>query len=165
MNKPITNCYWVDRYSFLAGEYPGAHTRSEAAERIAAFERSDVELFIDLTEEGELEPYVGFLTHARHQRYPIRDVSVPESREQVYRIIEAIDTTIANGGRVYLHCWGGIGRTGTIVGCWLAHHGLSGEAALIRLTELWKTCPKSEYRDSPETPAQRNYILSWGRER
>ena len=24
--------------------------------------------------------------------------------------------------RVYVHCWGGVGRTGTVVGCWLVRH-------------------------------------------
>ena len=31
---------------------------------------------------------------------------------------------------VYVHCWGGIGRTGTVVGCWLVRHGMTGDEAL-----------------------------------
>lgn len=37
---------------------------------------------------------------------------------------------------VYLHCWGGIGRTGTIVGCWLARNGFPGKAALCLAESL-----------------------------
>lgn len=33
---------------------------------------------------------------------------------------------LAAGQTVYVHCYGGIGRTGTVVGCWLVRHGLSG---------------------------------------
>ena len=31
---------------------------------------------------------------------------------------------------MYLHCWGGVGRTGTVVGCWLVRHGRTGDEAL-----------------------------------
>jgi hypothetical protein len=62
---------------------------------------------------------------------------------------------------VYLHCWGGVGRTGLIVGCWLARHGYKGQAALDRLRGLWQNCPKSTHRKSPETGEQEQYIISW----
>jgi len=56
-------------------------------------------------------------------------------------------------------CWGGVGRTGVIVGCWSARHG--GQPALARLRELWKQCPKSQNRGSPETAAQEKYVAGW----
>jgi len=49
----------------------------------------------------------------------------------------------------------------TIVGCWLAKHGYQGPRALDRLDELWKQCPKSITRQSPETHRQEQYILDW----
>ena len=42
------------------------------------------------------------------------------------RILDDVDEAIAGGGLTYVHCWGGIGRTGTVVGCWLVRHGLEG---------------------------------------
>ena len=33
-------------------------------------------------------------------------------------ILDSLDTAIADEHTIYLHCWGGIGRTGTVVGCW-----------------------------------------------
>lgn len=62
---------------------------------------------------------------------------------------------------MYIHCWGGVGRTGTMVGCWLARHGFAGDAALAKLDELWGRCPKSRFRKSPETQQQRDYIVAW----
>ena len=62
---------------------------------------------------------------------------------------------------VYVHCWGGVGRTGTIIGCWLARHYEPGHAALGRLTELWQDNPKSRTRRSPETTDQVWYVLEW----
>ena len=63
--------------------------------------------------------------------------------------------------KVYIHCWGGIGRTGTIVGCWLSRHGYKGDNALSKLKELWQTCGKFYTSDSPETKEQENYIINW----
>lgn len=76
-------------------------------------------------------------------------------------ILDAIDAQISNGRPVYLHCWGGVGRTGTIVGCWLARHGYAGNAALERLRELWSACPKSADRVSPEKLCQQRYVRDW----
>ena len=118
--------------------------------------------FIDLTKEDEgLLPYSHLLGSVSHQRFPIRDVSTPTSADLTTEILDAIDHDILHGEIVYLHCWGGVGRTGVIVGCWLSRHGFTGEAALGRLQELWQECPKSTHRKSPETSEQEKYIVSW----
>lgn len=162
---PIANSYWVVPGKFLAGEYPRRRNGADGAEVFAkrrALLEAGVTLFIDLTEEGELRPYAGRLGTAQHRRFAIPDGGVPESPEDTAEILDAIDRHLADGGVVYLHCWGGIGRTGTIVGCWLARNGgLSGAAALTRLAELWRQNAKSARRDTPEYPWQRDYIRQW----
>ena len=45
-------------------------------------------------------------------------------------ILDAIDAALDGGKTVYVHCWGGVGRTGTVVGCWLVRHGKTGDEAL-----------------------------------
>ena len=160
--RPIKHCYWVSPGKFLAGEYPGALDPAVAKERIQALKDCGVEAFIDLTEERDgLEPYADLVEPASYQRFGIRDVSTPESPEVTLAILDAIDEHIAAGRLVYVHCWGGVGRTGVIVGCWLSRHGMEDEAAVERLDELWKQCPKSASRKSPETSEQRRYIKSW----
>ena len=52
------------------------------------------------------------------------------------RILDEVDGALADGGSVYVHCWGGIGRTGTVVGCWLVRHGLDDGDAVARIAEL-----------------------------
>jgi protein-tyrosine phosphatase len=75
-------------------------------------------------------------------------------------ILDHIDRAITYEKMVYVHCWGGIGRTGTVVGCYLVRHGLSGPEALERLQILRRETAKW-WRSSPETDEQRAMILSW----
>ena len=162
-NKPIENCYWVVPGKFLAGEYPRNLDDPSSLEKLAAFREAGVAAFIDLTEEGGMLPYSQWLDSETqtHQRFPIRDVTTPSSPELTTDILDTIDREITEGKLVYVHCMGGIGRTGTIVGCWLSRQGHRGEAALERLRELWDDCPKSAWTRSPETEAQRGYVRDW----
>jgi protein-tyrosine phosphatase len=83
---------------------------------------------------------------ARHLRFPIADFGTP-SADQAAEILAALDAELAAGRTVYLHCRGGVGRTGTIVGCYLVRGGRSGEEALAIV--------------SPETEAQRDFVRTW----
>ena len=100
------------------------------------------------------------LTDISH-RFPITDAAAPDSLELTTAVLDAIDEHVDEGRTVYVHCLGGMGRTGTIIGCWLARHGHPGQAALDRLPELWQECPKSKYTRSPETWEQAQYVLNW----
>jgi hypothetical protein len=77
-------------------------------------------------------------------------------------ILDTIDASLQAGQKIYLHCWGGIGRTGTTVGCYLVRQGMSGVAALTQLAVWWKSVPKSRYHlHSPETVEQMNFVRNW----
>jgi protein-tyrosine phosphatase len=54
----------------------------------------------------------------------LKDFSVPTERQMV-RILNQIDVCIKYDKPVYVHCWGGKGRTGTVVGCYLARHAFA----------------------------------------
>ena len=56
-------------------------------------------------------------------------MSVLRSAEAVATILGAIDVALAQGRTADVHCWGWIGRTGAVVGCWLVRHGLTGDGA------------------------------------
>lgn len=161
MNRPIKYCYWVSPGKLLAGEYPRDRDPASSKQKLRSLMDSGVTTFIDLTQVGELDPYLAMIGSASHQRFPIRDGSIPSAQARTIATLDAIDSHLADGRCVYVHCWGGIGRTGLIVGCWLARHGLKGPAALSRLQELWQHNPKSAWARSPETPAQERYILDW----
>lgn len=161
MTTPIPHSYWVTPQLFLAAEYPRTEDETSSIEKIQLLESAGIRTFIDLTEEGELAPYAQLLTQATHQRFSIPDVSVPTSHDATVATLDAIDASIAEGKCVYLHCWGGRGRTGTIVGCWLVRHGRSGEDALAHLQSLWSNNPKSATGASPESAKQRQYVTDW----
>ena len=158
---PIVNCYWVVPGKLLAGEYPRNIDDESSQPKLSSLTEAGVSVFIDLTEEGELRPYTQWLGEETHQRFEIVDTGVPRSLGLTTAILDAIDEHIDGGRTVYVHCMGGIGRTGTIIGCWLARHYHPGQAALDRLRELWRACPKSRYRQSPERWEQEQYILDW----
>ena len=76
-------------------------------------------------------------------------------------ILDAIDHALAEGRNVYVHCWGGVGRTGTVVGCWLVRHGRTGDEALDQVADWWQSMEKADRRRSPETREQRTYVREW----
>src|SRR5260221_14694643 len=101
--KPDPDTYWVVPGKPLAGEYPGAPDSEEARRRLRRFLAAGVRHFIDLTEVGELEPYAELLTeeagsNTSYERFPIRDVSVPEEPKAMAEIISCIARPIAEGG-------------------------------------------------------------------
>jgi hypothetical protein len=161
MMKPIDNCYWVVPGKLLAGEYPIDRDPALAELKLKALLAAGVSAFIDLTGAGELKPYAGMIGAAVHQRFPIRDGEIPRSPAETAAALDAIDRHLDAGRLVYVYCLGGIGRTGVIIGCWLSRHGWNGQAALDRLRELWRECPKSARRRSPETLEQEHYVLEW----
>ena len=172
--KHHPNSYWVHPGRLLAGEYPGHADEAKAREKLARFLSGGIDCFIDLTEEGELVAYDDLLielagargVQVEYHRHPIRDVSIPRHRKEMIAILDRIDAGIGAGRTVYVHCWGGTGRTGTVIGCHLVRRGMTGGDALAHVLELWRKMEKapSKYR-SPETDQQRDYVRHWQEER
>ncbi len=155
MKKPTDNSYWVIEGKLLAGEYP---------ERLNNFIDFGITCFINLTENRLLSYEDNARTISKDVKvycYPITNRSLPISEEFTRNILDTIDNNVNAGKIVYVHCLAGIGRTGTIIGCWLARHGYEGADAMAKLYELWGDNPISKYTGTPETGAQCKYILNW----
>ncbi len=155
----------------LAGGYPAAHSDIEARARLARFLDAGVRTFVDLTEESEplrnYDDVLGPLSAERgisckHLRFAIPNRGVP-SADLLAQVMTTIRQEIDEGRPVYVHCWGGIGRTGTIIGCWLVEQGMSGEEALGQIAHLRRDTA-DRFQASPETDEQRRCICEWKRE-
>lgn len=130
----------------------GPHPLRPEREFLKSLLSLGITCLINLTEPNELPQYP--TTNLRYHNIPIRDFSVP-TPETMTNILDILDNALANGHTVYLHCHGGRGRTGTVIGCWLVRHGMTGEEALARIAELRGD------DNSPETGDQRTFVLNW----
>ena len=169
LDLPIDDSYWVQPGLLLAGEYPGHPRKSIAQARLGRLLAAGIRDFLDLTEDWELNPYTELVarlasrerTTVEYVRISIPDLCVP-TPAIMSSILDAIDARMQAGRPTYLHCWGGVGRTGTVVGCWLVRHGATGPAALARIDEWWQAVPKRvRHPRSPETDEQRRFVLDW----
>lgn len=77
-------------------------------------------------------------------RLPIRDTGTPSSMSELAALLASIEAEIQSGGSVVIHCNGGLGRTGTVAGCYLVDHGLSAPQAMRVLHEVrGPRCPET----------------------
>ena len=169
-SPPLANSFWIERGRLLAGEYPATGDRASSQQRLQLLIDAGVSYFIDLTRAGEMPPYDHWLPTARaddgryvvYVRKAIPDHDVPQEPEFMAEVLDYIDRAIEAGHLVYVHCRAGIGRTNTVIGCWLRREGLAGAAAITRLNELWRASARSRsWPTVPETPEQVNYVLNW----
>lgn len=169
LNRPILEAYWVEPGRFLAGEYPAQAFGEQSRQRLDNFLDFGINTFIDLTDSDELPSYLPMLKEEanyyeieiHYKRFTITDHDIP-TPETMRAILDEIDAALAADRKIYLHCWGGIGRTGTVVGCYLTRHGRTGQEALKQMAEWWKGVPKSRiWLHTPETERQMEFILNW----
>lgn len=168
--RPHGNCYWLIAGRVLAGEYPGADGAVLMQRRLQALLDAGITRCYDLTHEAEaLPPYAALLQQAgaargiavQSIRFAVADFGVP-SVSGMRSALEAIDSALAGGAKIYLHCRAGIGRTGTLAGCLLVEQGLSAEQALEVIRDKWRVMAKLAFAPhSPETREQRDFIATW----
>ena len=160
VSRPLHQCYYVGGTLF-AGEYPGGKYVELAESKLKRMHHFGVRHFVDLTEEGELRPYRQLLPNdTTYLRFPIRDVDVPKSVEAVHQLIDKMENLMKQDGFTYIHCWGGVGRTGTIVACYEARQMKEPtlEKALTAMRSRFSNMPKASHRKSPETQEQIDFV-------
>ena len=176
-STPFIGSYWVVPGQFLAGEYPGEVHPDLTRKRLKALLAGGVRTFVDLTDEGEISEdakaipeYRSILREISEQEntlttyanLPIEDRGVP-SPWTLRCILDVIDRSIADENPVYVHCWAGRGRTGTVVGCYLKRHGLAEEADVIaKLAHLRRELPTAK-DTSPHTKEQVRMVKNWNK--
>jgi protein-tyrosine phosphatase len=161
----LLHAWWVEPGRLLAGEYPGARTAEKATKKLQLLVDAGIDSIVDLTRpEDLLEPYHEALQtvcekarrEIRHFTYPIPDMDVID-QAGYDRILACIRGEIDSGRVVYLHCWGGKGRTSTVVGCLLIDNGLDYDAAIARIAEL-RAGTRKAVEICPEAPSQHRLL-------
>ena len=169
---PTSSSYWVVPGLLLAGAYPGDPDPDEHRAKVQSLLDAGIRRFVNLMEEDETnwagEPFVPYdglagqlCPEADCCRYAIRDLSV-STPAVMATILDAIDDAVAAGKPTYIHCWGGVGRTGTVIGCWLLRHRLAEPSNVLAvLMRLRKQDRERGQRMSPETAGQQRFVKQW----
>jgi protein-tyrosine phosphatase len=161
----VLHAWWVEPGRLLAGEYPGARTPEKTRQKVQLIVDAGIDTIVDLTTPRDrLEPYEQDLSAAAEQagrqlrRYahPIPDMGVLDDAGYdaiVARIRDEIDA----GRIVYVHCWGGKGRTCTVIGCLLVDGGLDYDTAIARIAKL-RAGTRKAGDACPESPSQHRLL-------
>jgi protein-tyrosine phosphatase len=170
MIPPFENSYWVLPNTLIAGQIPTSLEQEETELKLNRLIELNVKAVINLMEpkernrQGELfYDYRQYLKNKNIQThsFPVVDLSIPTT-QTMSSVLNLIDDYRSKDQLVYIHCWGGIGRTGTVVGCYLKRIGLADNYNVFETIRSLKQYSGLANRLSPETEEQMNFVLQWG---
>ncbi len=172
---PFGQAYWVKPGCLMAGCYPGAEHPDDAREKLNGLLAHGIHHVINLMEPTELNragkpfvPYEDQMTAiaramgcaVKFDRRPIKDYGIP-TRQGMAGILDLVDQSINSATPVYVHCLGGLGRTGTVVGCHLARHGHAAGSNVLEVIQVLRKNTATGNLSSPETDQQIELVCSW----
>mmetsp|Transcript_12804 Transcript_12804/g.40615 ORF Transcript_12804/g.40615 Transcript_12804/m.40615 type:complete len:374 (-) Transcript_12804:525-1646(-) len=179
---PTDESNWAIPGRLMVGAFPGVPDDEENERVLASILKEGVTTFVCLQREYDpratddewrsgaaLRPYFSTAVDVAHELDPTRqlsfvhfgieDCSVGDDGAVTQFAIDLADRIRSTNEIVYLHCWGGHGRAGTIV-CLLLHllYGLDDRAALVRCQLVHDTRRVPIAVGSPQTPRQREQV-------
>ena len=172
---PLARSYWVVPGKLLAGYYPGDISVVERERKLRGLLLVGIRFTINLMEEAERnwygDPFAPYHLHIKQYaqemdmeitcvRRPIRDMHIP-THEEMETILDEIDFVIENKKPVYIHCLGGKGRTGTVVGCYLMRHGIATKSTVLPMIQNLRRRDPEFSSPSLESTVQRHMVMNW----
>ena len=167
-NVPYSNTYWVVHSRFLAGEHPAELDDNATIARLTALLDGGIRAFVDLTMPSEIKSYHQLLctlaetrrVEITFRRFPIPDRGVP-SVSTLTSILDEIDGSARDQKPVFVHCFAGIGRTGTVVGCYLRRHRLAMKGEVVAQIARLRSLMPGVHSPSPQTSEQVRMVENW----
>lgn len=98
---------------------------------VSALEKPE-ESFLELTGEAELCKAQGI----EFVSFPITDGSVPSSEKAVAELVRSLESRLALGNNVAIHCRAGIGRCILLAACLLVSSGMDSQAAFEKIQQV-----------------------------
>ena len=175
MTDLFRGTWWVVSGRFLAGPSPVEMSSGATKDNIISLIEVGTRTIVCLQEDHEpglgahaMPDYPGLVKQAAFAygadvsfyRSPVPDATAPPP-EQMLEILDIIDRSLEEDRPVYVHCQAGVGRTGTVVGCWLVRHGKNPEDALEEISRLRKGGPYMGILPSPGTGSQVKLVRAW----
>jgi hypothetical protein len=175
LQLPFPKSWWIDPGRIIGGCFPGTPEPEAMQAMLSRLLDVGVRTVINLQVPGERgnngRPFPDYAPvlkqlaqqrgiEARAHRHPITDMGIP-SVEEMKGILAAIDAALAEDHRVYVHCWGGHGRTGTVAGCWHARCGMDFDRALAAIAAARRHDDYLRGEESPQTREQRRFVREW----
>ena len=119
----------------LSGGTIGMGPQPNTADDFAQLSEYGADHIITLTETHEWQ-LGDFETHARAaspnwHHHPVRDFTAANA--DINPLVDTLTDALASGGKIFIHCRGGCGRTGMLAMRLLILAGEDADAALLRL--------------------------------
>jgi len=141
---PIAESNWAIPDVLIAGAYPGSLSLEEAKKKTRALVECGVSLFLNLLDRGERNRFNPYDEHIRNHSsdlqkplpvyvwLPIQDQHVADDQNLLPVLLKLLQCLRQpQPPLIYVHCWGGHGRTGTIISLLLgALYDLEADLAL-----------------------------------
>ena len=134
----------------IEGDVAGvAYPRSGV--ELALLKRQGIRALLNLTKDAlPPEQLAAYDLQAEH--LPIRDFHAP-TIPQIEQAIAIINRFHAQNRPIAIHCGAGLGRTGTILACYLVSQGIAAQDAINRVRTLQP--------GSVETPQQQSVVMAY----
>ncbi len=163
--KPSGYSYRADD-NVWAGEYPVWEWEQDARMRqLRLFTDFGINCFLDLTKSGEMPPHAPLLPdHIGRCSFPIPNGCIPNSVGQVADLFRYIGKALAAkpDTKLYIHCVGGVGRTGMMVACYYIYFKrMTADEALAEMRRRFATHGRSVWMTALETQAQIDFIRTF----
>lgn len=138
-------------FDWIVDQEVGGMSHPSSPEDFHFLKESAIDVIVSLTGGGP-SPELAERFRMRVHHFHIPDMDIP-SVATMDSIVDAIDGELKEGRRVAVHCGAGLGRTGTVLACYLVSRG---EPAPKAIDVVRRKRP-----GSVETPDQERFVADY----